>query len=614
MNRGSLRVKFVVLWALLCLLKLVLAWRLPLFVDEAFYAWEGQRLAWAYSDLPGLTAWLTRLGATVAGDSAFALRLPFLLLGVAVPWQVVGLARRTVGAGHAWQAGLLALLMPLSGWLGVMAMPDVPLVFAALLCLDGLLRCRAQPDVAGWIRLAAGLVIGGLSHYRFALVIAAGFAGLLLDPRARALLRRPALWLALALGAAAWLPLLGWNLAHAGAGWRFQMVERNPWAFHADGALWLPIQWLVVTPMLFVLLVRTARGLWRDEAYGDTRRLLAGVAAVAVAGYFALGFFADRERVSFHWPLAGWLVLVVAAPITLAQWRPWARRALVVLAACGLLAAFMFLAGAAWPSARAALADSRAYPAGFAGWDAIAQRLRADPPPPGTRLVADNFELAAQLTHALGRADVRVLDHALNHKHGRAAQLALWRALYAPRGRDAGVPAWLVVEDSATPMKARLDYYHALCAQLGPLPPPDVLDVDGGRKRFLIFRLAVPATAMAATCVAPALAWIDAPARNAHVGDAIAVSGWAFKDGAGLAKVTVTLDGRPVAEARYGRAMADVAAFWRISTDPAQPRVGFDANVDLAGVAPGRHALGLVLYGRDGSVEPWPSQPIVVAR
>ena len=84
MNRGSLRVKFVVLWAVLSLLKLALAWRLPLFVDEAFYAWEGQRLAWAYSDLPGLTAWLTRLGATVAGDSSLALRLPFLLLGAAL--------------------------------------------------------------------------------------------------------------------------------------------------------------------------------------------------------------------------------------------------------------------------------------------------------------------------------------------------------------------------------------------------------------------------------------------------------------------------------------------------------------------------------------------------
>ena len=47
---------FVALWALLLLVKIVLAAQLPLFVDEAFYWQEGQHLAWAYSDLPGLTA------------------------------------------------------------------------------------------------------------------------------------------------------------------------------------------------------------------------------------------------------------------------------------------------------------------------------------------------------------------------------------------------------------------------------------------------------------------------------------------------------------------------------------------------------------------------------
>ncbi|HMB57769.1 MAG TPA: hypothetical protein VKM35_11240, partial [Arenimonas sp.] len=62
MNRDNLRVKFVALWAVLLALKIILAARLPLFVDEAFYAWESRRLAWAYSDLPGLTAWLIALG------------------------------------------------------------------------------------------------------------------------------------------------------------------------------------------------------------------------------------------------------------------------------------------------------------------------------------------------------------------------------------------------------------------------------------------------------------------------------------------------------------------------------------------------------------------------
>ena len=79
---------FLAAWAALAAVKLVLAARLPLFVDEAFYWQEGRHLAWAYSDLPGLTAWLARLGDLLAPGSVLALRLPFLAIAAAVPWLV----------------------------------------------------------------------------------------------------------------------------------------------------------------------------------------------------------------------------------------------------------------------------------------------------------------------------------------------------------------------------------------------------------------------------------------------------------------------------------------------------------------------------------------------
>ena len=173
MNAGNLRVKFIALWSSLQLVKVVLASTLPLFVDEAFYAWEGRYLAWAYSDLPGLTAWLTRLGTELGGQHPLALRAPFLLIGAAVPWLAFRIARRWFGAGAGYRAGLLAMLMPLSGLLGVLALPDVSLVFAALLCLDAIASLRERISWGALAALAAALVIGALSHYRFALVITA---------------------------------------------------------------------------------------------------------------------------------------------------------------------------------------------------------------------------------------------------------------------------------------------------------------------------------------------------------------------------------------------------------------------------------------------------------
>ncbi len=113
----------------------------------------------------------------------------------------------------------------------------------------------------------------------------------------------------------------------------------------------------------------------------------------------------------------------------------------------------------------------------------------------------------------------------------------------------------------------------------------------------------------------PAMAWIDTPVGGASVGRQFELRGWAFKDGVGLDKVEVLLDGRVVAAAKYGREYLDLKRAWPESNDPQHPRVGFDARVDLrkaAGVVAGRHWLGLRLHGRDGSVEDWSEQPIEI--
>lgn len=54
------------------LVELMLAARLSPFGDEAFYWQESRHLAWGYSDLPPLSAWLIRLGETVAGHGHLA--------------------------------------------------------------------------------------------------------------------------------------------------------------------------------------------------------------------------------------------------------------------------------------------------------------------------------------------------------------------------------------------------------------------------------------------------------------------------------------------------------------------------------------------------------------
>lgn len=603
------RTIFLVLWTLITAVKLVVAARLPLFVDEAFYWQEGQHLAAAYSDLPGLTAWLARLGVELGGNHVLALRLPFLAIGAMLPWLVSRIATRWFGAVAGWQAGSLTLLMPLSATLGMLAVPDVPMALAAVLCLDAGARLLRNVDAAAAVKLSLGLVIGALSHYRFIGVIMVGFIALLLLPQGRRTLRDPRVWVALAVGVMAWLPLLAWNADNQDAGLKFQVVERHPWAFQWSGLWFLVIQPMLVTPILCIAMWKVALAGTRSGGGARAQwRYFGLVGAVSTLAIFALGFFTDVERISFHWPLPGYLALLVAVPVVLNGWPRWLRRTGWWLAGAGLALAFSYYLVASSPGLREQLAGDKYYPRNFAGWAPLADEVRRELAgmPPGTRVLAGNFKVGAELGFQLRDPRIEVLRHPLNDKHGRTAQLGLWGLLHDGQ-RDA--PMLLVLSPSDQRYRDLLERYHDICAQVGPLPPPRVVSQDHGYQRFLLFKL--PAQRIDGPCVTPAMAWVDAPLQDEKVAERMEVRGWAFKDGVGLSRVELFIDGQPVGDAVYGRAY-DITAAWKISTDPQHPRVAFDATLDTRQLAPGKHWLGMTLYGNDGSVEQWQEQSFIV--
>ena len=604
----SARRWFIASWLALCAAKLALASQLPLFVDEAFYWQEGRHLALAYSDLPGLTAWLARLGTAIGGEHALALRMPFLLIAGVIPWLVVHMTAREFGARNGWHAGMLALLLPLAGSLGLLALPDVPMLLASVLCLDAGLRLLRDVDRFATAELALGLVIGGLSHYRFVAVIGVGLLALALLPAGRIALSRPRVWLAVVAGALAWLPLILWNVDNADAGLRFQLVDRHPWSFSGEGIRLGRMQLLLATPLLVVAMaLACARGVRNAR---PAVRFLAISGAGIVLGFLLLGFFADRERVSFHWPLPGYLALLPLLPEVLSRWSRGWRVATWASAALGLAAVLGYYAVASVPAWRAQSASQNFHPTNFAGWDVLASAVRGRLArlPTDTRLLAGNFKIGAELGFALGDADIAVLEHPLNARHGRAPQLQLWGLAHATRATLGNAPILLVTSANDVPFAELLAHFHALCEQVGPLPSPQVLNIDHGRQRFLLF--ALPAGRRTGPCTTPAMAFIDAPAQSTVVGPSFDVAGWAFKDGVGLRAVEVLLDGRVHARAAYGEANAGVADFWKISNDPRHPNVYFRARVE--GATPGAHWLGLRLHGADGSVEDWPEQRLLV--
>ncbi len=505
-DTGSWRTVFWVAWTVVLAAKITLAASVAPFGDEAWYWQESRTLDWSFSDLPLATALLIRLGETLLGHGVFAMRALFLLLGALLPLVLLRFGRRVFDPAAGYMAGLLALILPLLGTLGIFALPDVPLTLVSACALDALERAARSRRTRDWILLGLALAVAWLCHYRAAMLLLTGLAFLGLSPRGPALWRERGLWLAAAISCLGLIPLLVFNAEHGWVALGFQLVERNPWSFHADALVQPLEQALVCTPLFYLLMLWAAwqslRRMRNDVSdAGVPWDIFALCSIVPIAAYFVLGCFADDARFRLHWPLPGYLPVLVALPALLRTQLDTRVRRRVLAATFGMLVlgnvlAFVYLAMAAVPGGAAALTRIKAFPEHFVGWrDAAAQTrsLLAQPRFADAVLVADNFMLAAELDFALdGSRDVYSLDHPLNIKHGRQPQLAMWHRDEAGLRRLGPRAVLLIAEPTARRERERGAWMQGLCARIDGLAPVSALAIYDGRKLYRWFSGTIP--------------------------------------------------------------------------------------------------------------------------
>lgn len=599
-------------WVLSCLLvgaaQLWLAARLPLFGDEAFYWLESRHLAWGYSDVPSATPWMIALGTALAGNTSFGVRWPFLAL-TAGSWLLVwAWARRFVPADAALRAVGIGLLLPLAASLGIVALPDVPLTFSILLGMVAAARALRHGRWVDYLAWGGALALGWLSHYRFAMVYAAGLWFLLGAPRGRQQWRQPRFWAAQLLGLVGLLPLVWFNGTHHWGGFRFQFLDRHPWSFHADAVLEVLVQAACTTPLLFVALVGAAHVAWRRRKEPPYDLLFAFSAGLWLL-WWGFAFWADRERVHFHWMLPAYLLLLPLVPGVLDAWQASAHRvarlcarASLPVAAIGTLAWFAWLAGPLLPpparigGERAAVDNLHEWQA-FANW--VKPLVARDPQ---AILIGNHFMVAAQAAYALrGERPVYALDHPLNAKHGRALQLQVMHideSALRPQAVERGL---LLFEETAVREWQRVPAYLALCEEWRHVQVLDELDVFHGRKRFVAFAVSSRESLGQPRCQLPPMADFINLLPDARISRGkLEIQGWAIQDFTGIAAVEIWVDGRRVADAHYGTAQPRVRAQWPMSRDPNHPGVGFVASVDASRWQPGRHEVALHVRGVDG--------------
>ena len=304
----------------------LVARRLELTFDEAYYTYWSRALSFGYLDHPPMVALLIRASTALFGDSEFGVRAFSLLLVGAMPalialiaWRLFGSAEKTALSALMWIAMPLVLIG------AVFVTPDTPLVLFWTLGLAALVELWRTGE-ARWL-VAIGLALGLALQSKFTAVFFGAGVGLALAaaPSLRRWLASPALFAGLAVALAIFSPFVAWNAEHGWATFAKQLGRAPPHGFMPFYiAEFLVSQVGLINPLVFAALIPAIATIpWRNpvspRSRDEARRILACTIAPA-AVYFLLHSIHDRVQ-------GNWLApLYPAAAILAADWVAEVRR------------------------------------------------------------------------------------------------------------------------------------------------------------------------------------------------------------------------------------------------------------------------------------------------
>ncbi|MEX0617607.1 MAG: glycosyltransferase family 39 protein [Pseudohongiellaceae bacterium] len=621
---GRLKALLLLGVGLIFLVKLALALQLDLYSDEIFYWKASTYPALAYSDLPFVTAQLAGAGAWLLGNSPVAVRLLFLLLGSALPFLVYWVARAVVPPIQALQAAVLALCLPLGAFAGLLAVPDVPLLFIGLLAIGLFVRVIHTNAMVLWLALGVTVALGFATHYRFFPYPLAALLCLGLVPSLRPLWRQPGLWFAGFISLVGLYPIVSFNLGNDLSGLGYHLFNRHPWEFQAAGLLHLPTQALLVTPLLYGVMLLTLWQLYRGSRAGDTHQtIFLGFAATNLLLYLLLSPWTDSTRTSIHWPLSGYFLLLVYVPRTLrdlhdrlvsVRGTAFARQLTLSVPALGFtgsLVALAVIGSQGFQNQLQPLTGPGILSNKMAGWqefaamtESVLEREFAE----STTVVTDNYYTAAQAEFAAPALKTYTIDNDKAVRDGRMAQYLLWKEDFSALSAVTLEHALFITEDSALTIPDKQNVLERICGIARSVKFLRQLILFDGDKRFSYYRVdhvggGSGNDSPASLCPYPSQGWIDTPQHNDRVVGPLRIAGWVFNEDIGVDSVNILIDGEVFAKADYGTPRPDVVEVLNITTDPNRPDLGFEYLLDSTVLPNGEYALALEIINAAGEVQ-----------
>lgn len=361
--------------------------------DEAYYWLYSRHLDWGFFDHPPFVGVVIKLFSFLP-HTEWAVRLGFILLQFLSLYLLVGIT------SNAWVVGLLFFSFPLASFTGLLALPDIPLLFMTACYCYGLKRYLEKDDLKNTLGL--GLIIALLFYAKYHGVLLIFFTILAIP----SLFKKKSFYGVAVVALIAFMPHLIWQYQHDFSTLRYHFLERPAAKFSLGRSLeYVGLQILLagvfVGPIVWWIIVKTKTTNSFDRA----------MKFISIGTVLFFLFSSFSKRVEANWTIFLAIPMIyLTAPSNIWS-RVWPKRLLYVSFTIVMLARILFV----FPAEKVGMKRLKE----FHGWKQWSQEVKEACG--GLPILANSYQIASKLSYYL-ETEINALNY-----HSRKNQFDYWR-------------------------------------------------------------------------------------------------------------------------------------------------------------------------------------------
>ena len=360
--------------------------------DEAYYWLYSKHLDWGYFDHPPFVGVIIRLFSFLP-HAEWSVRIGFIILQFLTVILLLGLTN------SSWITALLFFSFPLASFTGLLALPDIPLLFMTACFCVGLKKYLEKDSYSQAALL--GLIIALLFYAKYHGVLLVFFT-LIAIP---SLFKRKSFYLVALVAILAFLPHLFWQYEHNFSTLRYHFLERPSSSFSLKRSLefiglQIVLAGVLVGPTVWWILLKNKT----TTAFDRAMKFI----SIGTVIFFLVSSFS--KRIEANWTIfLAFPIIYLVADAQIWQ-RRWARNLLLVSFGIVVFARILFVV----PADKVSVKRLKE----FHGWESWAKEIEKKCEGP---ILANSYQIASKLSYYLNHE-----INALNY-HSRKNQFDYWR-------------------------------------------------------------------------------------------------------------------------------------------------------------------------------------------